>query len=55
MFFTGDLFDRKNKPDTEVAAVSESDRSIRKVNLIIQLRICGIISSMLEDYVVSFG
>lgn len=35
----GNLFDRKSKPDTEVAAISEYDRSISKVNLIFQLRI----------------
>jgi len=35
LYFThGNLSDRKNKPDTEAAAIAESDRSIRKVNLI---------------------
>lgn len=39
----GSLFDRKSKPDPEVAAISEYDRSISKVYLIFQLRINALV------------
>lgn len=39
----GNLFDRKNDPDTEVAVTSEYDKSMSKVNLICQLRICFVV------------
>lgn len=39
----GNLFDRQNKPDTEVAATLQFERSISKVNLTCRLRICYVV------------